>query len=119
MTTIDNKLPQSLFPVTTSSLLKLVHHTMHGGETWCACVFQRFHDNHEKNGLMHFFPITTSSLLKLANHSGENLYASVSQRFHDELQPQALYMSSSLRHSISIHTIGIFIGTCPPLNGLH
>ena len=45
MTTIDKKLPQALFPVTTSSLLKLAHHTMRGGETWYACVFQRFHDN--------------------------------------------------------------------------
>ena len=48
ITTIDNKLPQALFPVTTSSLLKLAHHTMRGGETWYACVFQRFHDNHEQ-----------------------------------------------------------------------
>ena len=38
MTTIDNKLHQALFPVTTSSLLKLAHHTMHGGETWYTCV---------------------------------------------------------------------------------
>ena len=70
MTTIDKKLPQALFPVTTSSLLKLAQHTMCGGETWYTCVFQRFHDNHEqKNGLRHFFPITTSSLLKLVNHA--------------------------------------------------
>ena len=55
MTTIDKKLPQALFPVTTSSLLKLAHHTMRGGETWYACVFQRFHNDHEqKNGLRHF-----------------------------------------------------------------
>ena len=57
-----------------------------------------------------FFLITTSSLLKLVNHSGEictQVYLSVSM------------MSSSLRHSISIHTIGIFIGACPPLNDLH
>ena len=47
---------------------------------------------------MTLFLITTSSLLKLANHSGEictQVYLSVSM------------MSSSLRHSISIHTIGI------------
>ena len=48
MTTIDKKLPQAYFPVTTSSLLKLAHHTMRVGETWYACVFQRFHDNHEQ-----------------------------------------------------------------------
>ena len=48
MTTINKKLPQALFPVTTSSLLKLAHHAMHGGETWYAYVFQRFHDDHEQ-----------------------------------------------------------------------
>ena len=48
MTTMNKKLPQALFPVTTSSLLKLAHHTMRGGETWYACVFERFHDNHEQ-----------------------------------------------------------------------
>ena len=45
MTTINNKLPQALFPA-SSSRLKLAHHTMHGDETWCAHVFERFHDNH-------------------------------------------------------------------------
>ena len=48
MTTTDKKLPRALFPITTSSLLKLAHHTMHGGETWYTCVFQRFHDDHEQ-----------------------------------------------------------------------
>ena len=48
MTTIDKILPQALSPVTTSSLLKLAHHTMHGAQTWYACVFERFHDNHEQ-----------------------------------------------------------------------
>ena len=48
MATIDKKLPQALFNVTTSSLLKLANHAMHGGETWYACVFQRFHDDHEQ-----------------------------------------------------------------------
>ena len=48
MTTIDKKLPQALFPVITSSLLKLAHYTMRGGETWYAGVFQRFHDDHEQ-----------------------------------------------------------------------
>ena len=86
MTTIDKKLPQALFPVTTSSLLKLAHHKMCAGETWYACVFQRFHDDHEQKGLGHFFPITTSSLLKLANHAmhgAETWYACVFERFHD------------------------------------
>ena len=34
MTTINKKCPQALFPITTSSLLKLANHTMHGAETW-------------------------------------------------------------------------------------
>ena len=46
MTTINKKWPQALFPIATSSLLKLAHHVMHGAETWCACIFERFHDNH-------------------------------------------------------------------------
>ena len=46
MTTVNKKGPQALFPITTSLLLKLANHAMHGGETWCACVFERFHDNH-------------------------------------------------------------------------
>ena len=48
ITTMNKKLPQALFPVTTSSLLKLAHHAMRGGETWYACVFQRFHDDNEQ-----------------------------------------------------------------------
>ena len=46
MTTVNKKWPQVLFPITTSSLLKLANHAMHGAETWCACVFERFHDNY-------------------------------------------------------------------------
>ena len=72
MTTIDKKLSQALFPVTTSSLLKLAQHTMRGGETWYARVFQRFHDDHEQKMASDTFPYKynyTSSLLKLANHA--------------------------------------------------
>ena len=55
MTTTNKRLPQALFPITTSSLLKLANHAIHGAETWYVCVFRRFHDNHEqKNGLGHF-----------------------------------------------------------------
>ena len=68
MTTINKKCPQALFPITTSSLLKLAYHTMHGGETWYTCVFPRFHDNHEQKWPQALFPVTTSSLFKLANH---------------------------------------------------
>ena len=39
MTTMNKKWPQALFPITTSSLLKLANHAMHGSETWYACVF--------------------------------------------------------------------------------
>ena len=46
MTTVNKKCPQALFPITTSSLLKLANHTMHGAETWYTCVFERFHDDH-------------------------------------------------------------------------
>ena len=86
ITTVNKKRPQALFPVTTSSLLKLAHHTMHGAETWYACVFQRFHDNHEQKWPRALFLITTSSLLKLANHAmhgAETWYACVFERFHD------------------------------------
>ena len=45
MTTVNKKCPQ-VFPITTSSLLKLANHAMHGAEIWYACVFEHFHDNH-------------------------------------------------------------------------
>ena len=65
----QQKCPRALFPITTSSLLKLANHAMHGGETWYACVFQCFHDNHEQKMASGTSPITTSSLLKLANYT--------------------------------------------------
>ena len=40
--TIINK--TGTFPITTSSLLKLANHAIHGTETWYAC---RFHDNYQ------------------------------------------------------------------------
>ena len=95
MTTIDKKLSQALFPVTTSSLLKLAHHTMHGGETCTHVYFTVSITTMNKTLPQALFLITTSSLL---NHSGEictQVYLCVSM------------MSPSLRHSISIHTIGI------------
>ena len=48
MTTINKKCPQALFPITTSSLLKLANHAMHGAETWYACAFECFHDDHQQ-----------------------------------------------------------------------
>ena len=46
MTTVNEKFPHALFRITTSSLLKLTNHAMHGAETWYACAFECFHDNH-------------------------------------------------------------------------
>ena len=40
MTIIDKKLPWELFPITTSSLLKLANHAMHGSETVKQCLRQ-------------------------------------------------------------------------------
>ena len=56
MTTIDKNFLRHFLPVTTSSLLKLAHHTMHRSETWYACVFQRFHDDHEQKMASGTFP---------------------------------------------------------------
>ena len=49
MTTMNTKWPWTLFPITTSSLLKLANNAMHGGETWHAGVFLHFHDNNGQN----------------------------------------------------------------------
>ena len=56
MTTINKKCPQALFPITTSSLLKLANHAMHGAETWYACAFECFHDNHQQKMASGTFP---------------------------------------------------------------
>ena len=56
MTTVNKKCPQALFPITTSSLLKLANYAMHGAETWYACVFERFHDNHKQKMASGIFP---------------------------------------------------------------
>ena len=81
VTTISKKFPQALFPITTSSLLKLANHAMHGNETWYTCVFECLHDDHQqKNGLGTLLNITTSSLFKLAHHTmhkGETWYACI------------------------------------------
>ena len=61
------KKPQTIFFITTSSLLKLANCRMHEGETWCACVLHCFHDNHNNKEPQAFVFKITSSLLKLAN----------------------------------------------------
>ena len=48
MTTVNKKCPPALLPITTSSLLKLANHAMHESETWYACAFECFHDNHQQ-----------------------------------------------------------------------
>ena len=56
MTTINKKCPQALFLITTSSLLKLANHTMHGGETLYACAFKCFHDDYQQKMPSGTFP---------------------------------------------------------------
>ena len=48
MTTVNKKCPQALFPIITSSLLKLANHAMHGAETCYTCVFECFHNDHQQ-----------------------------------------------------------------------
>ena len=87
MTTIDKKLPQALFSVPTSLLLKLANHGMHGNETWYTCVFQRFRDNHEQKmalGTFSYNYFFTSQLANHAIHGSETCYAYVFQCFHDK-----------------------------------
>ena len=67
---------RTLLNITTSSPLKLAHHAMHGGETWYACVFQRFHDNHEQKMASGTFPYNyffTSQTCKPCNAWSWNL----------------------------------------------
>ena len=64
MTTINKKSPQALFLITTSSLLKLAHHKMDGGEAWYTCVLQGFHDDDMKKWPQVVLSMTTPSLLK-------------------------------------------------------
>ena len=107
MTTTDKKLPRALFPITTSLLLKLANHRMHGGETWYTCVLQRFHDNHEQmtSGT---FSITTSSHLTLANHAmhgSETWYACHFHNNHEQKWPRALFDQERLLHFSNLQTI--------------
>ena len=66
MTTTNKKLPQAIFFKITSSLLKLAQYSTHGGETWYACVFNRFHDNHQQKIASGTF---LYSIFKLTNGS--------------------------------------------------
>ena len=62
---------------------------MHKGETWYACIFQCFHDDHQQKIASGHLNITTSSPLKLAHqtmHGGETLYACVFKCFRDDHQ---------------------------------
>ena len=77
-----NNFASGNFPI-TPSLLKLAHHTMHGGETWHACVFKRFHDNQLTKLPWVLFPITISKLAYHAMNGGETWYTCVFQHLHD------------------------------------
>ena len=80
MTTVNKKCPQALFPITTSSILKLAHHTMRGGETWYAYVFQSFHDDHEQqmaSGTFSYNYFFTSQTCNHEMHGSETWCARV------------------------------------------
>ena len=88
MTTIDKKLPQALFPVTTSSLLKFAHHYIKCMEVILGThvYFSVSMTTMNKRLPQALFPVTTSSLLKLANHAmhgAETWYVCVFRCFHD------------------------------------
>ena len=90
MTTVNKKFPQALFPITTSSLLKLANHVMHGSETWYAYVFQCFHDNHEQKMALRYFSqnyFFTSQTCKPCMQCMEVKFVCkcITQHFHDEL----------------------------------
>ena len=99
MTTISKKCPQALFPITTSSLLKLANHTMHGGETWYSCVFECFHDNHWQKiasgtfSCNYFFTskICTPYIQCMEVILGTHVYFSVSMTTMNKRLPQALF----------------------------
>ena len=104
MTIMKKKWPQALFPITTSSLVKLAHLTMHGGETWYTCVFQRFHDNHEEMA-SGTFSVTTSKLANHAMHGSETWYACHFHDNHEQKWPQALFDQERLLHFSNLQTI--------------
>ena len=85
MTTMNKKWPQALFPITTSSLLKLANHVMHGAELGANLYLSVSITTIDNKLPQALFPVTTS-LLKLAHHTmrgGETWYTCVFQRFHD------------------------------------
>ena len=113
MTTMNKKLPQALFPVTTSSLLKLTHHTMRGGKTWYACVFQHFYDDHEQKMasgtfflqlLLHFSNLHTIQCMEVK--LGTHVYFSVSMTTTDKKLPRALFpITTSSLLKLAHHTM--------------
>ena len=67
----------------TSSLLKHANHTIHGGETWYACVFLRFHDDHQQKMAYPMTLLHSSNLQTV--HGGKTCYmhTHVYFAFHD------------------------------------
>ena len=73
--------------ITTSSLLKLANHAMHGSETWYTCVLESFHDNHRQKialGTFSYNYFFTSQTCTPSMHGSETWYACVFQSFHDD-----------------------------------
>ena len=81
ITTVNKKFPQALFPITTSSLLKLANYGAHGDETLCAYVFHCFHYNGQQKIPSGTFPYNyffTSQTCTPYNELGTHVYFSVS-----------------------------------------
>ena len=108
----QQKCPHTLFPITTSSLLKLANHAMHGGKLGTHVYFSVSMTSTDKKLPQALFPVTTSSLLKLANHAmhggklGTHVYFSVSMTSTDKKLPQALFpITTSSLLKLAHHTM--------------
>ena len=91
----EQKMASGTFAITTSSFLKLAHHTMHGSETWYA---YHFHDNHEQKWpwalfdqerLLHFSNLQTIQCKKVTLRM--HVHFSISMATMNQKWPQALF----------------------------
>ena len=105
MTTMNKNGLRHFFPITTSSLLKLANHVMHGSETWYAYVFQCFHDNHEQKmasgTYSHNYFFTSQTCKPCMQCMEVKLYLSVSMTAMNKKLPWALF----LLHFSNLQTI--------------
>ena len=97
--------------VTTSSLLKLANHAMHGAETWYNVYLSVSMTTINKKWPRDTFEHNYSSLLKLAHHTmhkGETWYACIFC-FHDDHQQKwprtLLNITTSSPLKLAHHTI--------------